>query len=99
MKACGVAQILLSICMSLFASSFCAFVKYLAILAIDILSLVVCWNHIDGVVVWSVSPYVLSYSSLRMALTQCTSICCAGEGAHCKCVSYTCKFICVEEMG
>ena len=46
----------LSISLLLFVSMFPAFVRCLA-MAIDMLRLVVCWSHIDGVVVWQVSPY------------------------------------------
>ena len=42
---------------------------------IDILRLVVCWNHIDGVAVWWVSPHELLESSLHTALTLCRRCC------------------------
>ena len=35
----------------------------------------VCWNHIDGVMVWWVSPYESLGDSLRMALTPCRRCC------------------------
>ena len=38
-------------------------------MAIDMWRLVVCWNHIDGVVVWWVSPYMSLHSSPHMVLT------------------------------
>jgi hypothetical protein len=39
--------------------------------AIEMLRLNVCWNHIEGVevLVWYVSPYVSDVSCLQMALT------------------------------
>ena len=41
-------------------------------MVIDLLRLVVCWNHIDGVAVWWVSPYEPLDNSLHMAfLTPC----------------------------
>jgi hypothetical protein len=36
---------------------------------------VVCWNQVDGVVVWCVSPYVSVDISLQMALTPCSRCC------------------------
>ena len=45
----------LSISLSLFVNLFLAFVRCFA-MAIDMLRLVVCWNHVDGVAVWCVSP-------------------------------------------
>ena len=64
----GVPWTLFSICLLLFVSLFLALVVSLAI-AIDMLRLVVCWNDIDSVVVWCVSPsyVVIVDSSLRIA--------------------------------
>ena len=44
-------------------------------MAIDMLRLVVCWNHIDGVAVWWVSPYESLENSLHLALTRCRRCC------------------------
>ena len=37
--------------------------------AMEALRLTVCWNHIDGIAVWCVSPCGSSESSLQMAFT------------------------------
>ena len=58
----------LSICLSLLVSRFLALTRCLAS-AMEMLRLTVCWNHIDGVLVWYESPYVSSESSLQMAFT------------------------------
>ena len=67
-KGYGVPWMTLSISLSLFVSLFLAFVRCFA-MAIDMWRLVVCWNHIDGVVVWWVSPYMSLHSSPHMVLT------------------------------
>ena len=41
--------------------------------------LVVCWNHVDGMVVWWVSQYKSLDNSLHMAFTLCRR--CCGEFA------------------
>ena len=48
-------------------------------MASDMLRLRVCWNHMDGVAVWYVSPYVSVDISFQMALTLCSNHC--GEAA------------------
>ena len=69
----------LLISLLLFVSLFLAFVRCFA-MAIDMLRLVVCWNHIDGVAVWWVSPYEESLdNSLHMALTPALCRRCCGE--------------------
>jgi hypothetical protein len=50
LKGCGVPCTSFSICLSLFVNLFLAFIKGRA-MAIDMLRLAVCWNHVDGVVV------------------------------------------------
>jgi hypothetical protein len=42
-------------CLLLFVSLFLALIRCLAV-AIEMLMLNVCWNHIEGVEVWYVSP-------------------------------------------
>ena len=59
--------VILSISLSFL--SVCLFVRCFA-MAIDMLRLVVCWNLIDGVAVWWLSPYESLDSSLHMVLTQ-----------------------------
>jgi hypothetical protein len=61
-------------CLLLFVSLFLALVRCLAV-AIEMLRLNVCWNHIEGVEVWYVSPYVSDVSCLQMAFTPCSSRC------------------------
>ena len=56
MKGYGVPWMSLLISLLLFVSLVLAFVRCFAI-GIDMLRLVVCWNHIDGVAVLWVSPY------------------------------------------
>jgi hypothetical protein len=65
-------------CLLLFVSLFLALVRCLAV-AIEMLRLNVCWNHIEGVEVWyvpygTVSPYVSDVSCLQMAFTPCCSL-------------------------
>ena len=48
MKVCGVPWISLFVSLSLFVSRFLAFVRCFA-MASEMLRLVVCWNHVDGV--------------------------------------------------
>ena len=67
----------LSICLSRFVSLFLAFINCLA-MAMDMLRLTVCWNQMDGGVVWWVSPYVSVDISHQMALTPCRRRC-AGD--------------------
>ena len=74
MNGYGVPWMSLSFCFSLVVSLFLAFIRCRAV-AIDMLRLTVCWNHIDGVAVWCVSPYVSVDSSLHMALTPCSRCC------------------------
>jgi hypothetical protein len=50
LKGYGVPCMSFSICLSLFVNLFLAFIKCRA-MAIDMLRLAVCWNHVDGVVV------------------------------------------------
>jgi hypothetical protein len=59
--------------------SFCSS-RFLALdrcfaMAIDVLRLAVCWNQVDGVAVWCVSPCVSVDSSHQMALTPCSGCC------------------------
>lgn len=66
--------ILFSVC----SSRFLALDKCFA-MAMDMFRLTVCWNQVDGVVVWCVSPYVSVDSSRQKALTPCSR--CCGEFA------------------
>ena len=64
----------LSVSLVWFVSLFLAFVKCFA-MAIDMFRLVVCWNHVDGVAVWWVSPHESLDSSLHMVFTPCRRCC------------------------
>ena len=61
----------LSVSLLLFVSLFLlAFVRCFAVV-IDVLSLMVCWNHVDGVAARWVSPCELLESCRHIALTPC----------------------------